>query len=104
MLCRIVKRCMACIRDFDIVGRIGGEEFALVMLETSVQDGKEIAERIRKSVSERPILHGEESINCTVSIGVYTSQECSEPLDRIYKNADLALYKAKSQGRNLVSS
>jgi diguanylate cyclase (GGDEF)-like protein len=98
----IVECCRGCIREADIFGRIGGEEFGIVMSQTVTADAKEIADRLRRSVEALSIHHGQYEISCSISIGIYTSGNTSEDLDTIYKRADAALYRAKEGGRNRV--
>jgi len=90
------------LREHDIVGRIGGEEFAVIMPETSVSEGTHIAEGIRKSIEQHVIQTPKTDINVTISIGLAALQDHSLPLREIVSNADTALYQAKSEGRNQV--
>ena len=90
-------------RKSDMVARYGGEEFAIILPSTHYQDAFKLAERIRERIEKTPVIHGDNSINITVSIGVNCTipnnqSNCTEFLD----HADQALYQAKSQGRNRV--
>ncbi|MCB1761148.1 MAG: GGDEF domain-containing protein [Gammaproteobacteria bacterium] len=102
VLCAIVECCRGCIREADIFGRIGGEEFGIVMSQTVSADAKDIADRLRRGVEALSIRHGQYEISCSISIGIYTSGNTGEDLDTIYKRADSALYRAKGGGRNQV--
>ena len=88
-------------RGVDTAARIGGEEFAIILTETDFAHGLEVAERLRKTISETEMS---EAGHITVSIGL---AEFSEPMSdgqELYVAADTALYEAKRQGRNRVVS
>ncbi|MDC0335852.1 diguanylate cyclase [Pseudodesulfovibrio sp.] len=89
------------VRETDVVGRLGGEEFALVLPNTSAQDAHSLAEKIRIDVENLKVhLNEEKHITFTLSIGLATSVYSNTDLEKLLKEADLALYKAKQQGRN----
>uniref|UniRef100_UPI00272DF629 GGDEF domain-containing protein n=1 Tax=Propionivibrio sp. TaxID=2212460 RepID=UPI00272DF629 len=92
------------LREVDIVGRIGGEEFAAVLPETSVLRAFAVAERLRRAVetTEIPLKQGL-PIKITVSIGVTAASKSQENIDTLLARADQALYDAKHQGRNQVA-
>ncbi len=99
------------LRDYDLAGRFGGEEFALLLPQTSAADARQIAERVRIHIAETPIRvsdePGADSLNVTVSIGVAalgTSWErtTGSQLTDLLAGADRALYQAKNAGRNHV--
>ena len=97
------------MRQMDVMGRYGGEEFIFLFPETGNEDGLQVAERLRSSVEETPIeLNDGKKVNITVSIGVATiegSKVISKPemvLREAIQAADTALYKAKAEGRNKV--
>ena len=95
--------CGACSK-FDIVGRIGGEKFSIVIPKCSNVRAIEIAERIRAVVEKYPfVLPDGKIIYSTVSIGVATYPDTTLELESILKKADMALYDAKHTGRNKVS-
>jgi len=89
-------------RAFDLLGRIGGEEFAVVLPETPIDAGLQIAERLREAVEQSSFIfqHGP-SIRFTVSIGA-TPLQAGDNLDSLLARADHALYRAKHAGRNRV--
>lgn len=91
------------IRKSDIAIRYGGEEFIIILQNVkSIEDVKKVAEKIRKEIENTPINFNKTSINKTVSIGISVFPDhCNQPWQCI-KNADLALYKAKNEGRNKV--
>jgi diguanylate cyclase (GGDEF)-like protein len=91
------------IRDFDMAGRYGGEEFAVVLAQTDPEEALVVAERIRARVAQRRIsMNKWDSARVSVSIGVACFPEDSEDGDTLIANADRALYDAKRSGRNLV--
>lgn len=90
------------IREGDIIARWGGEEFAIMLPLTSIEDGVHMAERIRKTVSEMQVMYGISKIKTTVSLGVAQRDENTETIDELFKIADAGLYQAKQTGRNKV--
>ncbi|HUH87814.1 MAG TPA: GGDEF domain-containing protein [Pusillimonas sp.] len=98
---RVIK---ATIRPGDLFGRLGGEEFGVVLPNTSVQDSLVAAERLRRAVeSIRLYYDSDEPLQISVSIGaVHTSQAPRATLDELIEIADEAMYEAKRGGRNRV--
>ncbi|WP_020405969.1 GGDEF domain-containing protein [Hahella ganghwensis] len=89
------------LREYDIFGRLGGEEFGIFLGQADADLAEQIAERIRHIVEEHPVRYEEKSITMTVSIGL-TKAPCDTPYDQLFEKADEALYKAKEGGRNRV--
>ncbi|MEZ9596696.1 diguanylate cyclase [Shewanella sp. 10N.261.52.F9] len=88
-------------RPTDLVSRFGGEEFAIILPNTDQVGAQQVAETIRKAISEQPIVWGEESFPLTVSIGVNSEIITSEEhTTLLLEQADKALYQAKNEGRN----
>ena len=87
------------LRQPDRLGRFGGEEFVLLLPETSLDDAMKVAQRIRASRRLSPNLP-----QCTVSIGVATYEVESDTLNSLLARADAALYRAKDLGRNRVET
>lgn len=100
----IVDRIQNGVRPSDFVARLGGEEFVVVMPETTQGDAHSIAERLRIRVEAEPMhLDEERSIKVTVSIGCACMEQPEElSFNQILDRADKALYEAKSGGRNRV--
>lgn len=96
-----VTACRSALRSLDAVGRLGGEEFAILLVETSPEDGATIAERIRAAVAAHPVATESGPIGITVSIGL-AAAEPGESLQAAMRRADAALYAAKNGGRNRV--
>jgi diguanylate cyclase (GGDEF)-like protein len=92
------------LRTFDIPCRFGGEEFAVVLPETSHEDALGIAERIRRAVEQTAfrLPSGDGQVKATLSLGVATAPE-SETAEELIHEADLALYRSKALGRNRVT-
>lgn len=90
------------LRRNDIEGRVGGEEFAVLLPETTISEAVVLAERIRGIIENFAINIGETSLHITASFGVTAVKETDVALDSIYKRADSALYEAKNAGRNRV--
>ncbi len=91
------------LRAVDIIGRIGGEEFAVLLPETGLQEAVEIAERLREIIAHSVvILEAGLPLHFTVSIGVATLKDKSVNLDILLSLADKAMYQAKGGGRNKV--
>lgn len=87
------------IRDVDFVARFGGEEFVILMPETTAQEAKVAAEKLRQSIEESPFNFKKERVFITMSFGIaeFTKEESA---DQVFERADRALYKAKETGRN----
>jgi diguanylate cyclase (GGDEF)-like protein len=105
VLRELVKSCVKNLRKSDIFGRIGGEEFAVLLVETQAEASVEVADRLRQQLAAiQTIIDGGIPINFTVSIGVTHARREDESLDDLIKRADAALEQAKSKGRNRVET
>lgn len=105
LLCALVNLCQATLRTVDILGRYGGEEFTILMPETSGEAALQAAERLRRNVEELPLDFLPEEAHITISLGVagYDPQSNTPAsLEELIKKADDALYAAKAAGRNCV--
>jgi diguanylate cyclase (GGDEF)-like protein len=90
------------VREIDIVGRFGGEEFCVVLPDTDLEGSRLVAERIRKSTEKRLIKAYDSTLHVTLSIGLAVYPSDGKLLEELMDKADWALYRAKSQGRNCV--
>jgi len=90
------------LRNVDLFGRIGGEEFAALLPETSSEDAYRVAERLRQAVAKLNIVHANRPISLTVSIGLATCDATAATLDDLMYRADASLYEAKIRGRDRV--
>ncbi|BFR49731.1 sensor domain-containing diguanylate cyclase [Nitratidesulfovibrio sp. HK-II] len=93
--------CRAEVRDVDTVGRIGGEEFAVLLPDTAPEEAMAVAERLRYAVEAAPLLTSGGPLTVTLSLGVAASPPC-DGADGLLREADRALYRAKAGGRNRV--
>jgi diguanylate cyclase (GGDEF)-like protein len=90
------------VRDGDLVARIGGEEFAVWLPHTGLREGLEVAERIRRSVAEKPLTWSGSVYPLTTSCGIAACPELVGDATNLPAAADAALYRAKQAGRNRV--
>lgn len=88
------------LRETDIIGRVGGEEFAVILPETDIEEGASLAERLRKAIEESAIETPKGETNVTVSIGIASFDDKDVSLESVVANSDAALYLAKHGGRN----
>jgi diguanylate cyclase (GGDEF)-like protein len=91
------------LRSTDLIGRYGGEEFMLLLSETNAEDAAVLAEKLRNLVQrQRFNVDGNPQLNVTVSIGIAGGQGAALRVDSLARDADAAMYSAKSLGRNQV--
>ena len=96
----------ASFRKTDIVGRIGGEEFAVILKNASLVEARKAAEQFRETVAKRKVIYDKQEISFTVSIGLAAIRGNTDDINGIedaLKIADDALYEAKAKGRNCVA-
>jgi diguanylate cyclase (GGDEF)-like protein len=101
-LAETVRRIQANLRTEDIVGRLGGEEFVVLMPNTDGRSAQAAAERIRAAFAGEPMCLGEHSLDVTVSVGVSILVAEDTLLSHMLRRADRAMYAAKAAGRNRV--
>ena len=103
VLRELAQCCLSSLRDADLVGRYGGEEFVILLPETLLPDACLFAERLRHTVAAQSItIAGQSSLSITISIGVAVLDEDMPNLEKLIEAADQALYQAKQHGRNRV--
>ncbi|WFS62979.1 GGDEF domain-containing protein [Pseudodesulfovibrio thermohalotolerans] len=90
------------LRASDIFGRLGGEEFAAILPQTDIEEGAEVAERLRSTLAGLGVEVGDERVSFTVSVGVTRVDGRDRTVEEVLNRADEALYKAKRMGRNRV--
>lgn len=100
MLLSVAKRLTECIRESDIVARMGGDEFTVILDDVnSVDDTAMVAEKILEAMSVPFVLEGNK-ISITASIGISVYPNDSSDKDTLMKNSDTAMYMAKKKGKN----
>ena len=104
VLCGIADVFREELRHYDVPARFGGEEFSILLPETTSEQALEIAERIRRAFAERrfEVETSSEPIQATVSIGVSSFPADGGSANELFHQADIAVYRAKLQGRNRV--
>lgn len=100
----VAKVLQGSVRQNDVAARIGGEEFALLLVNTSPEVARTIAERIRLAISQHNAesSHAQLPESITISMGVFTAVDLSVPVEECVRRADEAMYRAKAAGRNRV--
>lgn len=97
----LTKTCAAHLRSIDLLGRVGGEEFAILMPRANKEPAAEMAQRLRLLVSEQRVpANGGREIGFTISLGLAALRHTTRDLAELMRNADAALYRAKREGRN----
>jgi diguanylate cyclase len=97
----IAKSLQRNLRDSDFIARFGGEEFVALMPETSAEEAKLVAEKLRVKVESSPYNFKKEPVQITISFGI-SQFALGETIEEVFERADKALYKAKENGRNQV--
>jgi len=95
------QRLSTCIRDYDVCGRFGGEEFIVVLPGSGLAEGTATAERLRGSLARTPVAYGEVAVEVRASCGV-ASCRGGASAEQLLRAADAALYRAKRAGRDRV--
>jgi diguanylate cyclase (GGDEF)-like protein len=102
----VMRRLADClcetVRENDLVGRYGGEEFLILLPDSNARNSAQTAQRIRKMVQDLEIETSNENVSVTVSIGVSSYPQYGQDANAVICAADAALYQAKSSGRNQV--
>lgn len=99
----LVDRWTTSLRSHDLIGRIGGEEFSILLPEVDLHDATRTADRLRREIAELPFAFEGHLLRATVSIGVATLA-AGDDLPALMRRADLALYRAKEAGRDGVNA
>ena len=105
VLCQFSAICGQHLRRADLLGRFGGDEFVILLPHTDLGGAMHIAERIRQGVADRDFRAAEgKNLKMTVSIGVTTLDSDMATIHSLLKQADEAMYRSKSEGRNRVTA
>ncbi|WP_440995005.1 GGDEF domain-containing protein [Arhodomonas sp. SL1] len=104
VLTELARRCREVLREQDVMGRLGGEEFVVLLPQTDREGGLQVAERLRRVIEAEPveIPGGSEPAALTVTIGVAALDDGEADVDKAILRADEALYRGKAAGRNRV--
>jgi diguanylate cyclase (GGDEF)-like protein len=103
VLKRVAENMLSSVRPYDIVGRIGGEEFLIVAPASPAHEAVTLAERIVLAIQQTTIEEGATQVNVTASAGVAVIRREDASIDELLRRADHALYQAKAKGRNRVA-
>ena len=94
------------LRQEDLLCRVGGEEFAVLLPNTAIEQAQQVAERIRASIEEATTTveyeGSQQALNITASLGVTSVRDQEKSLKSALKRADIGLYEAKENGRNQI--
>ncbi|MCF6209913.1 MAG: diguanylate cyclase [Gammaproteobacteria bacterium] len=97
----ISRRLQSNLRDTDVLGRYGGEEFLIVLPNTGTKGGKVLAERLRHAIESEPVTFGDIHLSINISLGITElREEDSRDYEQLIGEADQALYQSKESGRN----
>ena len=100
VLVHAVSRIQQCLRNYDLLGRLGGEEFAMLLPNTPFDQGKQIGKRIYEAVATSSVEHEGHQIRISISIGFAFRAVCGDDIESVLYEADRALYMAKKMGKN----
>ena len=105
VLMRLSKVCLENLSKHHILGRFGGEEFIVLLPNTSFEEAERIGEKLRSAIEHNPIIiRKSDSIPVTSSLGVASITPTTQDLDYLFISADKAMYQAKAMGKNKVMS
>lgn len=96
------KRCRNQLRSIDMIGRYGGDEFLVFLIETNYDEARDVAHRLRNCIAEEPIVTDQGPLNVTISLGIATKDRDSNHETDIIDWADQALLDAKKSGKNNI--
>jgi len=102
VLIEVARLSKLALRQHDLIGRVGGEEFCILARETDRVGLQEVAERVRRAIEQHSFTFEQRDITVTISLGCACRSDRHETVDTLYRLADDLLYKAKQNGRNQV--
>lgn len=100
----LVQALSPCVREVDLLGRLGGEEFCVLLPDTSLAGAALVAERMRCNLAEMPFAVNGKTWPLTASFGIAEATLADASAEQVLMRADQALYQAKAQGRNVVQA
>lgn len=98
----LAKTCVGMLRKSDSFGRLGGEEFGILLPETEIEEAMKVAEKLRELLASLPVQTEHTEIRFTVSIGVAEKMPTDSSLETLINRADIRMFAAKNSGRNKV--
>jgi len=98
----VAGACASILREYDILGRLGGEEFVVVLPGATPDESRVVAERLRRHIARMPVPGPDGRFHLTASMGIAGVDPAGDTLEKAIHRADLALYRAKREGRNRV--
>ncbi len=100
----VVKRIAPILRETDLIGRWGGDEFVLIFSATSLVNAATVAERLRKLIQNTRLVYHKNEISMTVSVGATQVYSGDPSLESVFNRADKAMYRSKKAGGNMVTT
>ncbi|MGB1263231.1 MAG: GGDEF domain-containing protein [Cognaticolwellia sp.] len=101
-ICTVARLASETMRYRDVLARIGGEEFAAILPDATLEQARAIAEHMREKIQDQTSSNQRNNLQITVSIGIASIKEVNENFDSLLHAADIAMYQAKANGRNQV--
>ena len=100
----IVQRCQSAVRESDVLARLAGDEFVLLLPHTPPEEAFGVADRVRVAVVKEPLATSAGALPVTVSVGVATRRPGDAAINHLIERADRAMYVSKNEGRNRITS
>jgi len=98
------QRWRTLLRDHDLLGRVGGEEFAVLLPDNDLAAGTTVAQRLREATTSAPYNLSGAEVYCSISVGVTLLRAADASIKDVLQRADEALYQAKRAGRNCIKA
>jgi diguanylate cyclase (GGDEF)-like protein len=100
----IASQFLRDLRQIDLIGRYGGDEFIILLPETDLENATQVGERLRNNIIGSPYFKDSKPVHITISVGAASRKPQDESLEVIIERADQALYQAKEGGRNQIAA